>query len=75
METLTTEDLQLEQAHLFNIYCHSFFCKQSTGIPAPIQTDLQHPSTDVVTNHVACDSQLNGLWGNCKGIVVQRLGE
>ena len=29
--------------------------QQSTGIPAPIQTDLQYPSTDVVTNHVACD--------------------
>ena len=31
-----------------------FFCKQSTGVPAPIETDLQDPSFEVVTNHVTC---------------------
>ena len=46
-----------EQATLFNIHFHSVFCKQSTGVPAPIQTDLQDPSFEVVTNHVTCDTK------------------
>ena len=46
-----------EQATLFNIHFHSVFCKQSTGVPAPIQTDLQDPSFEVVTNHVTCDTR------------------
>ena len=39
-----------EQATLFNIHFHSVFCKQSTGVPAPIPTDLQDPCFEVVTN-------------------------
>ena len=46
-----------EQATLFNIHFHSVFCKQSTGVPAPIQTDLQDPSFEDVTNHVTCDTK------------------
>ena len=46
-----------EQATLFNIHFHSVFCKQSTGVPAPIQTDLQDPSFEDVTKHVTCDTK------------------
>ena len=38
----------------------SFFCKQSTEIPAPIQTGLQDPSTDVVSKNVPCDNKKVG---------------
>ena len=34
-----------------------FFCKQSTGVPGPIQTNLQDPSIEVVTNHLTCDTK------------------
>ena len=46
-----------EQATLFNIHFHSVFCKQSTGVLAPIQTDLQDPSFEDVINHMTCDTK------------------
>ena len=46
-----------EQANLFNIHFHSVFCKQSTGVQAPIQIDLQDLSIGVLTNHVTCDTK------------------
>ena len=30
-------------------------CQYSTGVPAPIQTDLKDPNIDVFSNHVTCD--------------------
>ena len=49
--------MRILQRLALNIHFHSFFCKQSTGVPAPIQTDLQDQSFEVVTNHVTCDTK------------------